>query len=70
MGEQINNLRKSSAEKIKEFEKGIESGEVDYLVAMNDEVNTFVRQHNIKTEDYLKVQKQQLKKGNKNGKKG
>ncbi|MFQ6723873.1 MAG: hypothetical protein ACLRFE_00880 [Clostridia bacterium] len=67
MQKRINRLYSSSAKKALEFEKGVELEGIEYLRKVNAEVNTFIKQNNIKAKDYVKVQKQQVKKDKNNG---
>ena len=64
MAKDINPLKSYSDKKAKEFNEGVKSGGVEYLVKMNEELNTIVKQKGLKTKDYKIVRKEQYN-GNK-----
>ena len=64
MEQYINPLWKERDRKINEFEQNIERGGVEYLKLLNAKARVFAKQKNLKTKDYVKMQKERLEEGN------
>ena len=63
MAELINPLWKHRDNKIKEFEQGVATKGVEYLKELNRKARMRVQEKNLKTKDYVKMQKEQLWEG-------
>ena len=67
MAEHVNPLWKHRDDKIKEFEQGVATKGVEYLKEINRKARLRVQEKNLKTKDFVTMQKEQLGEGD-NGK--